>query len=231
MQMSSRIGKTFVFSSLAVGAGVMMMPHDAHGATLAGWTFETSAPVTAGPISPETGSGSGTGVSVGATTNTYSSPAGNGSAKSWSSNGWDVGDYFQFSTAGDGNTTYSIGFDQVGSNTGPRDFKVQYSTNGTTFTDLSNYTVLANVSPNAWSSATPVSGTSYSFNVDVGSAPANIYFRLVDTSTTSTNGSTVASGGTGRVDNIVIASGVVPEPASLGLLAAGGLLSIRRRRA
>ncbi|HEV7397606.1 MAG TPA: hypothetical protein VGN86_13940, partial [Pyrinomonadaceae bacterium] len=62
----------------------------------------------------------------------WSNPAGNASVKSVSSNNWAVGDYYQFLFSTSGYTAISITWDQTGSATGPRDFKVQYSTNGTT---------------------------------------------------------------------------------------------------
>ncbi|MDB6125107.1 MAG: hypothetical protein JWQ71_4100 [Pedosphaera sp.] len=55
--------------------------------TIALWTFETTAPTTAGPISPETGSGSALGSHTSGSA-VYSSPSGNGSAKSFSANFW-----------------------------------------------------------------------------------------------------------------------------------------------
>jgi len=210
----------------ALGPGVCSA---ASAAVLANWTFETSQPITAGPVAAENGTGTGTAGNVGATTNTYTTPSGNGSAHSWSSNGWDVGDYWQFSTAGDASTEYHITFDAVGSNTGPRDFKVQYSTNGTTFSDLPTPFTYS-VPLSTWNATTAVTTSTFSTGVTLGSAPATIAFRLVDNSTTSINGGTVATTGTGRVDNVTINSGPVPEPASLGFVAALGFLGLRSRR-
>src|SRR5207244_4838055 len=65
----------------------------------------------------------------------WSNPAGNASSKSVSSDHWAIGDYYQFSFSTSGYSAISITWDQTGSGTGPKDFKVQYSTNGTTFTD------------------------------------------------------------------------------------------------
>ncbi|HEY7087667.1 MAG TPA: hypothetical protein VH518_06225 [Tepidisphaeraceae bacterium] len=225
-----KLAKSVVFTAAALAVGVLLGQRDAHGAVLATWTFETSQPATAGPFVPEVGLGS----ALGGTGGTYSSPAGNGSAHSFSSNGWDVGDNYQFSVAGDGSTEYHITFDQTSSNTGPRDFKVQFSTDGTTFNDLPtafNYQVPANAGANTWNTTTPVAGATFSAGLTLGSSPASLFFRLVDTSTTSANGTTVASGGTDRVDNVTINSGPVPEPASLGLIMVlAAPLCARRRR-
>src|SRR5205823_15131909 len=82
----------------------------------------------------------------------WSNPVGNGSAKSVSSDHWAVGDYYQFSFSTSGYSAISITWDQTGSNTGPRDFKVQYSTNGTTFTNASVTNSTYVLSTQAWSS-------------------------------------------------------------------------------
>ena len=72
---------------------------------------------------------------------------------SYSSNQWQIGDYYQFQVSTVGQSQIGLVFDQTSSATGPRDFKVQYSTNGTTFTDSGfSYSVLANAAPNPlWS--------------------------------------------------------------------------------
>lgn len=195
----------------------------AHADTLAQWTFETSVPTTAGPLAPEVGSGSALAFHAGAST--YSNPTGNGSVESFSSTNWLVGDYlqFSFSTLGFGGLTLS--FDQTSSGTGPRDFSIAYSTDGTSFTTLQAYTVLANAAPNpTWSSATyqPV----YTLNFDLSAIAAlddqaSVVIRLVDASTVSANGGTVASGGTHRIDNFIASASPVPEPGTWAMLAAG----------
>jgi hypothetical protein len=200
-------------------------------AVLAQWTFETSVPATAGPFNPEVGSGQASGSHAGAAT--YSSPAGNGSSRSFSSNTWAVGDYYQFQTSTTGSEDLLVTFDQTSSSTGPRDFQFQYSTNGTTFTNFgSAYSVLANGTPNpAWSAGTPQ--TAYSFSFDLSSitalnnAPA-VYFRLSNSSTVSANGGTTASTGTDRVDNFTISA--VPEPGSMLFVGLCALTLVRARR-
>ncbi|HEX4793731.1 MAG TPA: IPT/TIG domain-containing protein, partial [Humisphaera sp.] len=182
-------------------------------AQLADWTFETSQPVTAGPLSAESAfysSGTTTQATGSHTASTtYSTPAGNGSSHSFSSNGWSVGDYYQFKTSASGFQGITFNWDQTSSNTGPRDFNLQYSTDGTTFTTFgSTHQVQANASPNpVWNATT--SSSLYSSSVDLSSVPglnnaATVYFRLVDNSTTSANGTTVAAAGTDRVDNVSI---------------------------
>ena len=196
---------------------------------VAGWTFEPSPPTTAGPHAADLGVNAGSGSPAsgfhvsGATV--YDNPVGNGTAESFSSNNWAVGDYYQFRTSTTGFQGVSLSFSATSSNTGPRDFQVQYSTNGTAFTPLTvgtTYSVLANASPNlTWSSTTV--RPEYSFNFNLPAAldnQASIFLRLVDNSTVSANGMTVAAGGTSRIDTVMINAAAVPEPGAVcfGLL-------------
>jgi hypothetical protein len=104
---------------------------------VAQWTFETSQPASAGPFSPELGSGSAGGFHVGAST--YSSPVGNGSAHSFSSNNWQVGDYYQFTAATTGYQNIHLSWDQRSSISGPGYFDLRYSTDGSNFTTFTSY--------------------------------------------------------------------------------------------
>jgi hypothetical protein len=186
---------------------------------LAKWTFEgvtttntgTTASVSAGTPAADQGvlaAGSVfSGVHASAST-VWSNPAGNGSVKSVSSNNWAPGDYYQFQLSSTGYSALSVTYDQTGSNTGPAQFKLQYSTNGTTFTDFQSYTVPSNAGvAYGWSSGTGITATTFTF--DLSSVPAlnnaaNVYFRVTNTGTTSVNGSTVAATGTGRIDNFSV---------------------------
>lgn len=195
---------------------------------IASWTFETSQPATAGPFAPEVGSGSATGFHSGTTfpTTTYSSPSGDGSAHSFSSNGWSVGDYYQFvvSTLGFSDPL-TISWDQTSSNTGPKDYTLQTSTDGTSFTVQQSYSVLANASPNpTWTPTLSTNLFSFSFSIKGLTGASNLYIRLVDADTTSANGGTVAAGGTDRVDNFTVSAiSPVPEPEEYAALFATGL--------
>jgi hypothetical protein len=216
-----------------------MTSTSAHADIIAKWTFETSAPTTAGPFTPEVGSGSALGSHSGAST--YSSPAGNGSARSFSSTNWLIGDYYQFQANTTGYDSIQVSWDQTSSGTGPRNFKLAYSTNGTTFTDFVNYSVLANgASPNAaWSSGTAVAAYGFAQNLSSITALNNsstVYFRLSDVGTVAAGGGTVGSGGTDRVDNFTISGAVVsavPVPAAAWLLGSGiiALGGFAKRRA
>jgi hypothetical protein len=142
-------------------------------------------------------------VSTGTTTTT---PAGNGSAQSYSTNQWAVNDYYQIQTSTLGATNIGLQFEQTGSSTGPRDFKVQYSTNGTTFTDFANYQLTGAT----WASGGPISPPqldtySYSFGSVLDNL-ANVYIRLTQADNVSNNGGTVQVAGTGRIDNVGVYS-------------------------
>jgi hypothetical protein len=192
--------------------------------TLADWTFETSVPATSGPFSPEIGSGSARGFHAGVST--YSSPVGNGSSHSFSSNTWAAGDYYQFLVNASGFANIKLSWDQISSGTGPAHFSLSYSTDGMNFTDtIASYTILANSTPNVWSSATHISASSYNFDFSSISAvnnQATVFFRLKDLDTVSAAGGVVGTGGTDRVDNVLITAVAIPEPSTCALLAGLG---------
>jgi hypothetical protein len=175
---------------------------------IAKWTFETSLPLTAGPHNPEIGSGSATGLHASVSA-VYSNPSGNGSSESYSSSHWAPGDYYQFQLSTSAYTDIKISFDQAGSSTGPRDFILEYSTDGLTFTLFgSTYTVQLNGSPNPTLNASLYQSI-YTLAFDLSSETAldddaSVYFRLTNTSTVSIGGGVVAATGSNRVDNFTV---------------------------
>lgn len=205
--------------------------------TLANWTYEVSIPATAGPFAAEAGVFAGASMSSGAhvsASTVYSNPVGNGTAESFSSNFWAVGDYWQFTTSTVGYEALTLTWDQSSSNTGPRDFSLAWSTDGSTFTPFHDYSVLANAAPNpVWTSGTyqpmytmgPLSLPSALEN------QATIYIRMVQRTSISANGGTVATSGASRVDSVKIEGEYVPAPGAAALIGLGGLLAARRRRA
>jgi hypothetical protein len=206
---------------------------------LADWTFETSAPATSGPFSPEVGSGAASG-QHGNPSVVYTSPAGNGSAHSFSSTFWSVGDYYQFSVNTAGFSGISLQWDQTSSNTGPKDFELEYSTNGTTFTNFAGYSVLANASPNTPWTSSGAENSAYTLTENLSSIAALnnqsvVYLRLVQTDAVSANGGAIGTSGTDRVDDVIVTANSpltpVPLPASAWLFGGAlfGFMGLRRR--
>jgi hypothetical protein len=197
---------------------------------LANWTFETSQPTTAGPISPEVGSGTASSSGV----LNLNSPSGNGSAHSYSGNTWAVGDYFQFSVATIGFQDIKLSWAQSSSSTGPGEFKLAYQVNGGGFTDFLDYKVLPNQSaaPGAgiWNMTTAIAA--YNYTVDLSSISAldnaaSVVFRLiVRTTADSTPPGTIATAGTSRVDDFKIDATPIPEASEWGVISSIGLLAI-----
>jgi hypothetical protein len=214
--------------------------------TLADWTFE-NAGVASGTGTSFTYGSADSGVAAAGSSETglhansssWTFAAGPGSARALNANNWSQNDYFQFSLSSANYSGLSLGWDQMGSGTGPRDFALAYSTDGTNFTNFTTYTV----STVSWSSSqvSPPTASHYSFDLSGVTALNNqstIYFRLVDNSTTAINGTgTVGTSGTGRVDNFTVSATAiaVPEPASFAMAVIGagllvGALRFRRSR-
>lgn len=205
---------------------------------LAHWTFESSVPSGAPGagnyltnLTAETGSGVASGFHLVASI--YSNPSGNGSAESLSSTNWAIGDFYQFALSTVGYSGLTVSFDQISSGTGPGQFLFTYSTDGTTFTPFgSAYTVFSTPS---WSAGTPTPLTSYTNDLTAVTSLDDtgvVYFRLVNNSTVSANGGTVAATGTDRVDNFMVQATSIPEPSALALLGGFGMLAlmfVRRR--
>lgn len=221
---------------VAAAAAALSLP--AQAALVVQWDFEgsTTPPdlidsANSPLVAASTGTGTARGVHAGSATD-WTTPAGNGSANAFSSNTWAVGDYYQFSFSSLGFTDLLVSVDQIGSNTGPRDFTLSWSLDGSAFTPFGNYSVLS--SP-AWSSTTPNPVHTYSFDlsaVDALEDQSTVVIRLINNSTTAIGGGTVAAGGTGRVDNFTVMATPVPEPGALALMLAGlgavGFLARRR---
>jgi len=208
---------------------------------VANWTFETyNGGSTQGPNSPnlraEAGTQAGSAVASGTHANVstiWSNPVGNGSIESFSSAQWGIGDFYQFQFSSVGLSGINLSFDQARSGAGPEFFKVQWSADGASFSDLSGgaYTVLINGTPGpgTWSS-TGSRNAAYTSNFDLTAVTglnnlSSAYIRLTATSAPGN------VNGASRVDNVSISA--VPEPGTgvligLGLLAFS--LSSRRNR-
>ncbi len=174
--------------------------------TLALWTFETTIPLTAGPHAAEVGTGAARGFHADAAA-AYSDPVGNGSAESFSSTRWAIGDYYEFRLATIGYQDLVLSWDQSRSGTGPATFDLAYSTNGTDFTvALPRYAV---------STGTFVSGSvkpEVNISADLGRlAPLNnaveVWFRLIAAAAST------ATAGASRVDNFSVTGNTYIAPA------------------
>lgn len=222
-----------------------------HAITISQWTFESNTPAdatdsaTSPSVADESGNANGTASGRHASASTdWTTPVGNGSANAFSANTWAVGDYFQFRFSTVGFFDVFVSFDQTSSGTGPKDFRVAYSTDGSVFTDFQSYVVLNG--SGSWSSGSVISASQYGFDLSSVAAiedAADVYLRLVNTSTARADGTTpaVAAGGTDRVDNFVVTGSkipVLPVPDGLplgvtaialfGLIAFSHRVSVRR---
>jgi hypothetical protein len=136
-----------------------------------------------------------------------------------------MNDYFQFSMNSSGYRSLRVKFDQTGSGTGPLQFKLAYSVNGSTFIDYANYDIpQANASSAiGWSATSPNSNSTLNFDLSSVAQLANktnLVFRLVQSGTTSLSNGTVQPTGTSRVDNVEI-SGVALDSNSPVILLTG----------
>ncbi|RYD98470.1 MAG: T9SS type A sorting domain-containing protein [Sphingobacteriales bacterium] len=199
--------------------------------TIALWTFENqsgqqliSPPLTVyGPLQPETGLGNLTSMHQGGAYAATFANAGNGTPKSLNINRWTtIGDYIQFAVNTVGKSSIKLSFEQgSASNNGPRDFKVSYSTDGITFTDLPNGAFEQSLSlngsvPGAWSATSYMNGFSKTFNLPAAlDNKTTAYIRLSTTSLNSvTTGTNVTTTGNSRFDNILV-TGTASVPATL----------------
>lgn len=186
----------------------------APGAVVASWGFETPPAdlmnsTTFGPIAADIGTGQASGLHAGAGTD-WSTPSGNGSANSLSSNEWAVGDYYQFTLSLADAQGIIINYDQTRSTTGPALFDFAYSTDGTLFTVFENDYTVAQIN---FSGTTPNAAATRTIDLSAVAALNNApsaTFRLVAAAV----GSAIA--GTNRVDNFIVNSGISgPAVASL----------------
>ena len=213
--------KRFIFAlvvSLAAG-----FPGLSIATTLADWTFETNRSrgfVGAGQWATNIAAeiGSGTASAWHAASASKTDGPGNGSVYAFGfTNGWSVGDCYQFATRTTGYKNLSISFDETATSGASSAFSVQYSTDGASFHSFGGDFLLS-------------AGSWHSFSYDLSSVSSLndssvVYLRLVDDSNQSIAGDTVSSYGYSGVwvDNVIISAQVVPEPSMAGLALVGML--------
>jgi len=223
-----------------VSVAVLAIASSASATLVCGWTITTAFPTGAGNVPTGVTYGVGAGdqgaLTAGSSLDsvhalaaaTYTSPAGNGSQYSFSSNNWSSGDYYQakFSTLGF-TDAITLTWDQARSSTGPAAFEVVFSTDGGTNwnTALASYTVLQSGgggAPGTWSSTTYNALYTNTLAIAGIENTAEVLVRFR---------STVGGGATGsnRIDNVMVYSGAVPTPGALALLGIAGLVGRRRR--
>ena len=222
-------------------SAVLALALPAQAFTLAQWTFENpisdlNNSFTSPSVSATSGTGTALGVHASGATD-WTTPVGNGSANSFSSNTWAVNDHYEFSFSTVAYKSLMLSFDQTSSGTGPRDFTLAYSTNGASFTNFANYQVLQNSAP-TWTGATYAPAYNLTLNLSGVTALDNqtsVFVRLFNASSVSTSGGTVGTGGTNRIDNFTVTVTAVPEPGTYALLLAGlaviGFVARRRVQA
>ena len=159
----------------------------------------------------------------------YSSPAGNGSTYSLSSNNWTIGDYYQVSVSTTGYQDVSISWDQTRSGTGPSTFELVSSTDGgaSWSTLIASYSVvqagLAGTGTTSWNALTNQPGFFTTTSAAAGASDsASVLFRIRSLVTT-------AAAGTNRIDNVIVSGSLVPAPGAVALLGLAGLINRRRR--
>ena len=226
--------------SLAVAAGMSMAFAAAASAQLiAGWTIDTGLPTGTGlPIQSSytygaaesgalAGSASTSLFGVHANPQTaWTSPAGNGSQYSLSSNRWASGDYYQIDLSTSGFSNIAVSWDQARSSTGPQFFDLMYSTDGGAnwVTALAGYEVLRSGgggAPGTWSSSTydPQYTSTFVFGAELDDQ-ATLSIRFMAASEPS------GISGSNRIDNIFVES--IPAPGAIAVLGLAGLASRRR---
>lgn len=180
---------------------------------IAGWDFENTTITGTGntpnvnPVSANFGLITTGTVFSGyhSSSSTWSTGTGNGSTKAATVPNWNNGDYWQIKFVTTGYKNIRLKISQRGSNTGPRDFKLQYSTDGILFTDLTggNYSIVND----SWLSSSTVAGSVRIFDFDTVSLLNNksqVFIRIVNSSDTSINNGSVASTGTSFIDDITV---------------------------
>ncbi|HET7625906.1 MAG TPA: hypothetical protein VFM25_11645 [Verrucomicrobiae bacterium] len=198
--------------------------------TLAKWTFELSQPngsSEAGEwftnIVAEIGSGTASAWHVAGSS--YDNPAGNGSTESFSATHWSAGDFFQFAVSTLGSSNISVSVEQTGSNTGPRDFYLAYSSDGENFTQFGETYSVTNFAD--WVSSSHKDGFKHAFNLGSVTELNNLptaYFRIVNASDVSISGQTVGTSGKIRIDDFEASAETAPPvvPVVLNIQAVEG---------
>ena len=225
--------KQFLFAAVAASVAAATASAD----LVCGWTMATVIPALTTGVSYNYGAADlGTGAAGSmlssahaAAATTYSSPAGNGSTYSLSSNNWTMGDNYQVAFSTVGSAGLSISWDQTRSGTGPATFDALLSIDGgATWTNLlAGYSIvqagLMGTGTTSWNTVTNQPGF-FTQTVALGLAAENLADVRVRFSSTVTT----AAAGPNRIDNIMVTNNI-PSPGAIALLGLAGLVARRRR--
>ena len=169
---------------------------------IAGWDFENKDPIA------DTGISMNLNREITSTSpSTINYVSGSGGPGTYSTNNinWDNGQnlkYWQISISTQGYKNLNLSSKQYSSNTGPRDFKIQYSTNGSIWSDAGITITLA---------ANFTKGVLNEFNLPIQcNDQPMVYIRWMMNSNTAVNGSNVGSTGSNRIDDILIKGCLMP---------------------
>lgn len=167
--------------------------------------------------------------SSGSTPTSYTSPAGNGSAYSFSSNVWKAGDYYYATFATTGYTDVSFSWDMTRSSTGPATWAVEMSVDGGAYSALNPSFALSSSISFSATTYNPLATNTLSLGASANDASTvTVRIRALVDAVNSSN--VFQAGGTARIDNVMVNGTAVPAPGALALLGAVGLVGSRRRR-
>jgi hypothetical protein len=183
--------KSFGLFAFGVLAFVFLMSA-VSAATITSWNFDSST------LTPSAGAGTLT-TNTGAT---VAYVAGNPAAgKSLSLDNWDASEFVLINLSTTGYDDIILSFDQEASATGPTSFKIQYSSDGVTFTDLAASTTATNVAPLVFT-ANPMHTFSFA-SITALDNIANARLRIVPSGATN-------AAGVLHLDNILVSGTALP---------------------
>lgn len=198
--------KSTFLKTFTLFAGLLFLASSGWGQeAIASWDFENETKRVAGlPYSADVGAGTFNLVGAGPAVTWPAGTGGTGTFAVSSSNWHDGVDskWWVIHTSTTGYSNLKISSKQQSSNTGPKDFKAQFSINGNDWYDISDITVANNFTTGVLDQLALPSACE---------DQSSLYLRWVVTSTTSVNSGLVASGGTSRIDDIVLVGTLTTE--------------------
>lgn len=237
------LNQTRLLVAAIVGLGFAA---SSHAAIITQWNFNSGADAATatGTLSPVIGAGT-IGTTGGVTTPGFSSGAGSSDPEATDNSGFQTTTYpasgtanktagIEFSVSTVGYQDIVVSFDQRHSNTSANTIRLQYSTDGVSFVDATQFTFTP--------AATGTGDTWYNARTGDLSAiagldnNANAKFRIVTEFDPGTGNylaarstSSYGTASTLRFDMVTVNGSAIPEPVSLSLLAGIGAIALRRR--